>query len=419
MDIPAGRLLERFLRYVRIDTQSREGVSEYPSTEGQRQFLEQLAAELRELGLREVELDPHCYLTATLPGNVDVPVPTIGLIAHVDTSPEVSGAGVKPIVHANYAGQELQLPGDPTVKLSPETDPELAECIGHDLITSDGTTLLGADDKAGIAEILTAVEYLLAHPEIPHGTLRLAFTPDEEVGRGTDFFDVGRFGARYAYTVDGGSVGEVENETFCADSLTVRFHGVNVHPGYAKGKMVNAIKLAARMVDRLPKTRMSPETTEGREGYVHPHAVEGGVELAEVRFLIRDFEVEGLKQKERYLSRLAARVAQAYPGARVEVQVKESYRNMRYKLEEEPHVVQYALEAIRRAGLEPKLASIRGGTDGARLCYQGLLTPNLFTGGHNFHSRREWISVQHMVKAVETLVHLAQIWAERAVGAKP
>jgi tripeptide aminopeptidase len=413
MQIPVERLVDRFLRYVQMDTQSREGVAEYPSTEGQRQFLQMLARELEELGLKEVELDQHFYLTATLPSNLQTQVPVIGFIAHVDTSPEVSGAGVKPIIHRHYDGQRIQLPGDPSVVLSPETDPELANCIGQDIITSDGTTLLGADDKAGIAEILTAMEYLLSHPEIPHGTIRLAFTPDEEVGRGTDFFDVGRFGAHYAYTVDGGAAGEVENETFCADTMTVRFHGVNVHPGYAKGKMVNAIKLAARLVDKLPKASMSPETTDGREGYVHPHAIEGGVELAEVRLLIRDFEVEGLKEKERYLSRLAARIARQVPGSRVEIQIKESYRNMRYKLEEEPRVVDFAVEAIRRAGLEPKLTSIRGGTDGARLCYQGLLTPNLFTGGHNFHSRREWISVQDMARAVTTLVHLVQIWAEK------
>jgi len=417
MNIPAERVVERFLRYVQFDTQSKEGVDEYPSTPGQRVFLQELSKELQALGLKDVELDSHFYLTATLPGNLGREVPVIGLIAHVDTSPEVSGARVKPVVHRNYGGGELVLPGDPSVRISPDTDPDLSRCLGHDIITSDGTTLLGADDKAGIAEIVAAVEYLLEHPEVKHGTVRLAFTPDEEVGRGTDYFDVERFGANYAYTVDGGPAGEVENETFCADSMTFRFHGINVHPGYAKGKLVNAIKLAARFIDKLPKDGLSPETTEGREGYVHPHAISGGVELAEVKFLIRDFTVEGLKEKERFLERLAMRVVRRVPAARVEFQLRESYRNMKYKLDEDPKVVEYALEAVRRAGLEPKLASIRGGTDGARLCYQGLLTPNLFTGGHNFHSKREWICVEDMRKAAEVIVHLVQIWAERTGSA--
>lgn len=418
MQVPTDRMVDRFLRYVKMDTQSREGTETYPSTPGQLAFQEELAKELHSLGLRDVQIDEHGYLTATLPGNVDAEVPVIGLIAHVDTSPEVSGANVNPVIHRDYQGGEIALPGDPTAVLTPETDPDLRQCLGQDIITSDGTTLLGADDKAGIAEIVTAVEFLIEHPEIRHGTIRLAFTPDEEIGRGTDYFDVRKFGANYAYTVDGGAAGEVENETFCADSMTVRFHGVNVHPGYAKGKLINAIKLAARFIDKLPKDRLSPETTEGREGYVHPHAINGGVETAEVKFLIRDFTVEGLKQKERYLERLAQRVVRQVPGAKVDFQVRESYRNMKYKLDEEPKVVEYALEAVRRAGLEPRLSSIRGGTDGARLCYQGLLTPNLFTGGHNFHSKREWICVRDMVKAVETIVHLVQIWAEDREGGR-
>ena len=406
-------LLRRFLRYVQKDTQSKDGADSYPSTPGQREFMQELATELEELGLQDVSVDAHCYLTATIPGTSAREVPVIGLIAHVDTSPEVSGSGVKPVIHENYRGGPIRLPGDPEVVIDPEDNPALAACVGHDIITSDGRTLLGADDKAGVAEIVTAAEYLLRHPEVEHGMIRLAFTPDEETGRGTDFFDVGAFGADYAYTVDGETVGEIENETFCADSMTIRFLGVNVHPGYAKGKLVNAIKLAASLVERLPKDGLSPETTEGREGYVHPHGISGGVERAEVRFLIRDFTVEGLKEKEKFLEKLARSVIRSEPRARVEVQVKESYRNMKFKLDEDPRVVEYALEAVRRAGLEPKLASIRGGTDGARLCYAGLLTPNIFTGGHNFHSKREWISLQDMEKTVETLIHLVQIWAER------
>ena len=414
MEIDREALLERFLRYVQKDTQSQEGVEAYPSTAKQTDFLKELAEELKALGLQDVHLDEHSYLTATLPATTSKEVPVIGLIAHVDTSPEVSGANVKPVIHRNYQGQVLRLPGDPDVVLDPAENEELRKHIGEDIITSDGTTLLGADDKAGIAEILTAVEYLLQHPEIEHGKIRLAFTPDEEVGRGTDFFDVKAFGADYAYTVDGESAGQIANETFCADTMTVRFHGVNVHPGYAKGKLVNAIKLVAKFIEKLPKDRLSPETTEGKEGYVHPYVLEGGVEKAEVKLLIRDFTVEGLKEKEDFLAKLAAEVVEEEPRARVETEVKESYRNMRYKLDEEPKVVEYAMEAVRRAGMEPVLSSIRGGTDGARLSYQGLLTPNIFTGGHNFHSKREWISLQDMERAVKTLVNLVQVWAEKA-----
>lgn len=411
--IDRDRMMQRFFRYVQRDTQSKEDVDGYPSTATQTKFMRELASELEELGLQDVRLDKHSYLTATIPATTGEKVPVIGLIAHVDTSPEVSGKGVKPVIQRNYQGGPIRLPGDLDVVIDPEENPALSACIGHDIITSDGTTLLGADDKAGVAEIVTAAECLLAHPEIEHGTVRLAFTPDEEVGRGTDFFDVKAFGADYAYTVDGEVVGEIENETFCADSMTVRFLGVNVHPGYAKGKLVNAIKLTSRLIDKLPKDSLSPETTEGREGYVHPHAISGGVETAEVKLLIRDFTVEGLKEKEAALENLARSVVENEPRARVETDVKESYRNMRYKLDGDPKVVDYALEAVRRAGVEPKLASIRGGTDGARLCYEGLLTPNIFTGGHSFHSKREWISLQDMEKAVETLIHLLQVWAEK------
>jgi tripeptide aminopeptidase len=331
----------------------------------------------------------------------------------MDTSPEVSGANVKPILHENYQGGDIQLPGDPTQVIRFDETPALKNQIGHDIFTSDGTTLLGADDKAGITEIFTAVQYLLDHPEIKHGTIRIAITPDEEVGRGTEHFDVKKFGADFAYTVDGETVGEIENETFCADSVVITVHGINMHPGYAKGKLVNGIKVAAEIVANLPKDRLSPETTEGREGYVHPHAIQGGVETTTIKFLIRDFTVEGLHEKEVFLKEIAETALKEFPGATMDFEVQESYRNMRYKLDEEPRVVEYALEAVKRAGIEPHLSIIRGGTDGSRLSYEGLLTPNIFTGGHNFHSKLEWVSVQDMEKTVETLVHLAQIWAEK------
>lgn len=414
MDLSSYRqeLIKRFKKYVAYDTQSSEESDTYPSTSKQKDFAKILAEDLRALGLQDVEVDDYGYVFATLPANVEKEVPTIGLIAHMDTSPDVSGANVKPILHENYRGGDLRLPGDPNVVIRSEENPALRDQIGHTLITSDGTTLLGADNKAGIAEIITAVHYLMDHPEIKHGKIRIAITPDEEVGQGTKYFDIKKFGADYAYTVDGETAGEIENETFCADSVTVTFHGVNVHPGYAKNKLVNAIKIAADYLDRLPKDRLSPETTEGREGYVHPNTISGGVEETTVKFLIRDFTVEGLHEKEEFLRQLAEKTVQKYPRASFDFQVEESYRNMRYKLDEEPRVTEFAMKAVERAGLKPKLNIIRGGTDGARLSYEGLLTPNIFTGGHNFHSKQEWISVEDMLKAAEVIVHLVQIWAE-------
>lgn len=405
-------VLERFLRYVRYDTQSAEDAPTYPSTEKQKELARLLVEELKAMGLH-AWMDEHGYVRGELPANSSKRIPTIGLIAHLDTSPEVSGAGVKPQLHRNYQGGDLGLPGDPSVVIRAAENQALAAQMGHDIVTSDGTTLLGADDKAGIAEIFTALQYLVDHPEIEHGPIKVAITPDEEVGTGTKFFDVNEFGADYAYTVDGETVGEIENETFCADTVVMTIRGVNVHPGYAKGKLVNAIKIAAEIIDQLPKNALSPETTEGREGYVHPHHIAGGVEATTVKFLIRDFTVEGLKKHEEMLRLLAEKVVAHHPKARLEFVVEESYRNMKYKLDEDPKVVEYALEAVRRAGVEPHLTMIRGGTDGARLCYQGLLTPNIFTGGHNFHSKQEWISVQDMEKAVDVLVHLLQVWAER------
>jgi len=410
-------VLDRFLRYVQFDTQSDESSASYPSTAKQLVLLEALAAELREMGAAEVHMDPHGYVTATVPATSSKrDLPTIGFIAHVDTSPEMPGAGVKPIVHAKYDGRELRLPDDPTVVLRAADIPALAERLGDDIVTASGTTLLGADNKAGVAEIMTAVEYLLAHPEIPHGRVRVAFTPDEEVGRGTLHFDVAGFGARYAYTMDGGSRGELEYESFSADAMTVVFTGFNTHPGYARGRMVNAIKAAASFIERLPKDAMSPETTDGYEGFVHPYTMQGGVDRASVRFIIRDFVTARLTEKENRLAALARDAADAWPGVRLETRIEEQYRNMREVLDKHPHAIEYARDAMRRVGVEVRERPIRGGTDGSKLSFMGLPTPNIFAGEHNFHSRLEWISVQDMEKAIEVIVELARVWHERAPG---
>ncbi len=406
--------LDRFLTYVKYDTQSSEESDTYPSTMKQLELSRYLVNELKDMGLQDVELTEHGYVFATLPENSDKNVPVIGFISHVDTSPEVSGENVNPIIHENYQGDDIVLPKDQNQVIAFNQNPALKNCIGHDLITSDGTTLLGADDKAGIAEIMGAMDYLIKHPEIKHGKIRIAFTVDEEVGTGTDHFDVKQFGADYAYTIDGETVGEIEDETFCADTAVITIKGVNVHPGYAKGKMINGIKIGAELLEKLPKDAMSPETTEGREGYLHPHAIKGAVENTEIIFLVRDFTVEGLKEKEAYLQGLCDELAKRYTAASLSMEIKESYRNMKYKIDEHPEVVDYALEAVKRSGIEPVKNLIRGGTDGARLSYMGLPTPNIFTGGHNFHSQKEWISVQDMEKAVETIINLVQIWVEKS-----
>ena len=408
-------VLDRFLRYVRYDTQSNEASPTYPSTATQLVLLRDLAAELKALGLADAAVDQFGYVMATIPATTTKPdVPVIGFIAHVDTSPEMPGAGVKPIVHRGYDGRDLVLPDDPAAVLRLADNPPLAEQIGHDIVTASGTTLLGADNKAGVAEIVTAAAYLVAHPEIPHGPIRIAFTPDEEIGRGTEHFDVSRFGALCAYTMDGGRRGEIQDESFCADAMTVTFHGFNTHPGYAKGRMVNAIKVAAAFIDRLPHDTLSPETTDGHDGFVHPYVIQAGVERTSVRLLVRDFAETGLKDKEAMLGRLAREAAAASPGARAEFEVEESYRNMKQILDRHPAIADHAREAIRRAGLEPRSHPIRGGTDGCRLSFMGLPTPNLFAGEHNFHSRLEWVSVQDMEKAVEVIIHLCQIWAENS-----
>jgi tripeptide aminopeptidase len=407
--------VQRFLRYVTYDTQSAEGSESYPSTAKQLVLLDLLVKELREIGLADAERDGHGYVMATIPATSRKKnVPVVGFIAHVDTSPEVSGAGVKPIIHRDWQGQDIVLPDDPRVVLRIADIPALQEQIGNDIITASGTTLLGADNKAGVAEIVAAAEYLMRHPEVPHGAVRIGFTPDEEVGTGTKHFDVAKFGAAFAYTMDGAGRGTLEAETFSADSMMVTFRGVNTHPGFAKGKMVNAIKVAAGFVERLPKTGLSPETTEDREGFVHPNVLQGGVEETSIRFLIRDFVTAALKEKEELIEKLARETAAAWPGSAVEIKIEESYRNMREVLDRHPQVVEMAREAIQRAGLTVRPTAVRGGTDGSRLSFMGLPTPNLFAGENNFHSLREWVSAQDMEKAVEVITHLCRIVEERA-----
>ncbi len=404
-------MLERFLRYVRIDTQAEEGSTTYPSTAKQLDLSRLLADELRELGLADVELTEHGYVFATLPGTEGTPV--IGLIAHVDTTPESPGAGVSPLVHEEYDGTPLVLPGDPTQVLDPAEEPALATRVGHDIVTSDGTTLLGADDKAGVAEIMAAVAYLIRTPE-PRATVRVGFTVDEEVGAGTRYFDLERFGAEAAYTLDGSGLGELEIETFSARQVRVFIRGRGAHPGTAKGKLVNAVKLAADFVSSLPQGELSPETTEGREGFVHPSRIVGAAEEATVTLIVRDHDDALLEQHTARVLARAAEIEEREPRARVTTEVVETYRNMKAAIDRHPRVVSAAEEAIRRAGVEPVRAIIRGGTDGARLSEMGLPTPNIFTGGQNYHSVREWASVQDMAAAAATVVELVRVWAEKA-----
>jgi len=403
----------RFLRYVTFDTQSDEQSESYPSTDKQLVLLNCLVHELKAIGVTDANIDEYGYVMATIPptpGKEQVPV--IGFIAHVDTSPEVSGAGVKPLVHKDYDGRDLALPDDPSMVLREADNPELSEQRGNDIITASGRTLLGSDDKSGVAEIMAAAEYLMTHPDVPHGTVKVGFTPDEEIGRGTKYFDVNRFGARFAYTLDGSKRGELEIENFSADAITIAFKGFNAHPGYAKGRMVSAIKLASEFVHRLPRHGLSPETTEGYEGFVHPHTIQGGVELSTVKLLLRDFTAKGLDEKAAMLTDLAEEVVRPYPAASVEIERRESYRNMKEVLDRYPEVTEHARAAITRAGLTPSFRQIRGGTDGARLSFMGLPTPNLFAGEHNIHSRLEWTSVQDMDKAVEVIVEICRSWAQ-------
>ncbi len=406
-------VLDRFLRYVRIDTRADDRSQTCPSTPGQLELQRLLAGELRELGLVAVELDANGYLMATVPatpGDRFPAAPVIGLVAHVDTSPEMPGVDVRPIVHERWDGRDIVLPDDPSAVLRASEQPDLAAQIGHDIVTASGTTLLGADDKAGVAVIVEAAAELMTRRDVRHGDIRICFTPDEEIGRGANRFDVARFGAVCAYTLDGGAAGELEFESFSADVMRVSFVGFNTHPGYARGRMINAIKAAGRFVDRLPADRLSPETTGGYEGFVHPYQVDASVDRTSVRVLLRDFVTAGLRDKQALVEDLARAVA-AETGAAVEFEVTEQYRNMREVLDHHPLVVERARAAIRRTGLTPIEKPIRGGTDGSRLSFMGLPTPNLFAGEHNFHSRLEWTSRQDLEAAVAVVVELARGWA--------
>ena len=401
---------ERFLRYVRIDTQSDEDSDEYPSTAKQLDLLRLLLGELQELGLADAAIDEHGYVTATLPATVDHDVPIVAFFAHVDTARECSGANVEP-QRIRYEGGDIVL-GDSGQVIRPAESPELPHHVGHDVITTDGTTLLGADDKAGIAEIMAAAAYLIAHPEVPHGPVKVAFNPDEEIGRGVVHFPVETFGAVAAYTVDGSTAGELQQETFSGAQVRMKVRGRAIHPGWAKGELVNAVKLAAEVIDRLPKDRLSPETTSGREGYVHPVVISGDSSEVELRFIVRDFENDQLEQHVEFLRGIAADVAATDDRCSIEVESKIQYRNMRDTLQNHPQIVANLEEAVRRVGLEPKLTAIRGGTDGSALTEMGLPTPNIFTGGHDAHSEREWICVEDMGLAAATVVELAKRWAE-------
>jgi tripeptide aminopeptidase len=400
----------RFLRYVQIDTQSDEDSEEYPSTAKQLDLLRLLVEELTAIGLEDAAIDEHGYVTATLPSTVDRDVPAIAFFAHVDTAREASGAGVKP-QRIRYDGGEIVL-GDSGQVIRPNESPELEHHAGHELITTDGTTLLGADDKSGVAEIMAAVAHLHAHPELPHGPVKVAFNPDEEVGRGVIHFPVDTFGVAAAYTVDGSTAGEVQSETFSGAQVRMRIRGRAIHPGWAKGELVNAIKLAAAIVEKLPKEARSPETTEDREGYVHPVVISGDSSEVELRFIVRDFENDQLDEHIEFLRGLASEVAATDERCSIEVEARIQYRNMRDTLGGHPEIVANLEEAVRRVGLEPRRTSIRGGTDGSALTEMGLPTPNIFTGGHDAHSEREWICVEDMGLAAATIVELAKIWAE-------
>jgi tripeptide aminopeptidase len=405
---------ERFLRYVVIDTQSDPSSPTCPSTEKQKNLGRMLAAELKALGLADAHLDEHGYVYATIPANTDKKVPVICFCSHMDTSPDCTGANVKPQIVKNFRGGDIVLPADPTQVIRVAEHPELANQIGNDIITTDGTTLLGADNKAGLAEIMDAAEFLVRNPRVKHGTIKILFTPDEEIGRGVDKVDLKKLGADFAYTMDGESAGTIEDETFSADGATITIQGVSAHPGFAKGRMEHAIKVAAAIVDRLPKETCSPETTEGREGFLHPTSIEGALESARIDLIVRDFTEQGLKQKEALLESIVQDVMKDFPRSTYRIEVKPQYRNMKEVIDRHSEIVEHAVEAVRRAGLKPVKASIRGGTDGSRLSFMGLPCPNIFAGEHAFHSRLEWVSRQDMEKAAETIVHLAMIWQEQA-----
>ena len=410
----AHTVTERFLRYVTIDTQSDPNSPASPSTEKQKDLGRVLVTELKAMGIADAHLDDYGYVYATIPANTPKKVPVICFCSHMDTSPDVTGKDVKPQIVKNYRGGDIILPADQSQVIRFTEHPALKNQIGNDIITTDGTTLLGADNKAGIAEIMDAAHFFINNPDVKHGTIKILFTPDEEIGRGVDNVDIKKLGADFGYTMDGESAGSVEDETFSADGATITISGVSAHPGYAKGKMEHAIKIAAAIVERLPKEGCSPETTSGKQGFLHPVGIEGALEQATLSFIVRDFTEEGLKEKEVLLESIVKDVMKEYPRSTYKFEVREQYRNMKQVIDRHPHILEYAIEAIHRAGLRPMRTAIRGGTDGSRLSFMGLPCPNIFAGEHAFHSRLEWVSRQDMEKAVQTIVHLAMIWEEKA-----
>lgn len=405
---------DRFLNYVTIDTQSDPDSPTCPSTMKQKDLGKVLVEELLSIGISDAHLDEHGYVYATIPSNTNKNVPVLCFCSHMDTSPDCSGKDVKPIVHKNYSGGVIRFPADSTLGLDPEAHPDLKNQLGNDIITADGTTLLGADNKAGLAEIMDAAHFLMTHPEVKHGKIRILFTPDEEIGRGVNKVDIKKLGADFGYTMDGESLGHIEDETFSADGATLRIHGVSTHPGFAKGKMESAIKIAGDILASLPKDRLSPETTEKMEGFVHPMSVQGTIEEAVIKFIIRGFDNKTLTDNANQIRNIAETVIQNYPNSTYVLETYEQYRNMKEILKDHPQVVDYAIEAVRRAGLNPVTESIRGGTDGSRLSFMGLPCPNIFAGEHAFHSKLEWVSSQDMQKAVETIIHLCGVWEERS-----
>lgn len=405
---------ERFLRYVQIDTQSDPNSALFPSTEKQKNLGKLLVQELLQMGISDAHMDEYGYVYATLPSNTEKDIATICFCSHMDTSPDCSGENVKPVLHKNYQGECIEFADDETLQLNPSEHPDLLNKIGHTIITASGKTLLGADNKAGIAEIMDAVSYLLQNPEIKHGDIRILFTPDEEIGRGVDKVDMVKLNAQYGYTIDGETLGHLENETFSADGATLTIYGVSTHPGFAKNKMIHAVKIASEIVSKLP-IDLSPENTEKKEPFIHPVSISGGVEICTVQFILRAFDTETLGKLANLIDGIAKTVIgqERHLGAKYNLHIQEQYRNMKEILDTVPFVTDYALEAIRRAGITPHLESIRGGTDGSRLSFMGLPCPNIFAGEHAFHSKVEWISEQDMQKAVETIVNLAAIWEEK------
>jgi tripeptide aminopeptidase len=408
-------VVERFLKYAQIDTQSDPHSDSVPTTEKQKDLGRVLVQELLKMGISDAEMDDKGYVYATLPANTDKSnVPTICFCSHMDTSPDAPGANVKPLIHKNYDGKDLVLPDDPNVVIRAKEHPDLAHQLGNDIITASGLTLLGADNKAGVAEIMDAINFLVKNPEIKHGKIRILFTPDEEVGKGADHVDFERLGADFGYTIDGETLGSIEDETFSADAVIIEINGVSAHPGFAKGKMENAIKIASEVIAKLPKDRISPESTEKRDGFVHPVELSATSEKATITFIIRSFVDAELALFERELENIVKNVLHFYPNSGYTFTVKEQYRNMKNILNQHPQVAEFAVKAIQRAGITVKRGSIRGGTDGSRFSYMGLPCPNIFAGEHSFHSKTEWVSVRDMEKAVETIINLAQIWEEES-----